>query len=132
MSRRKLGAEAATPSTMPHLLLSLRNSTHSRDLKGALRNSELGRKRGPWLVICSPDGSRSHRVGTAIPGVGASMAFAFLVLLSGHFCSQRGVCLRNSSLLSLFAQPLKAGTVSPQLDTHTHVKYSKGDKLLGF
>ena len=46
--------EAATPSTMPRLRLSLRDSIGSGGLKQVLGLGELERKRGPQLVVCSP------------------------------------------------------------------------------
>lgn len=109
--------EAATPSTMPRLRLSLRDSIGSGGLKQVLGLGELERKRGPRLVVCSPDASSHHMVGAAGPGVGSSMSLAFSGLLTGHFYSMNlvPVSAMPFSLLSPLAQPLRPGITSSSL-----------------
>lgn len=50
-----------------------------------LGNSELGRKRGFSLVICSFESFRSYWVRVVVFGVGVGVFFVFWVL-GGRFC----------------------------------------------
>lgn len=106
MVRKPRGGMAGSPRPPDHTpsASQLRTSIRSRDPEGVLGNSELGRKRGPPLVICSPESSRSHRVRAAVSGAGAGVPLA-----GGRFCYPNLVLVpvMAFSVLSPLAQPLR-------------------------
>lgn len=108
------GCEASTAPrpTMPHLLLSFRNSISCKGLKAVRGNSEMGKKRGPCLVISSPEspGAPGQKL-LSLEWVQVCLPLDFSVLSSSHLSSEHGDGLGNGFLS---AQPPRPGATLPE------------------
>ena len=95
------GCEASTAPcpTMPHRLLSFRNSISCKGLKAVRGNSEMGKKRGPCLVISSPEspGAPGQKL-LSLEWVQVCLPLDFSVLSSSHLSSEHGDGLGNGFL----------------------------------